>query len=72
MMFISIDVSSGTARLVAAAGTIRSACSRLVLVCQMSGGKGGKGGNLESLGNRALFDEGAKWRKLAETGGNSF
>ena len=33
----------------------------------MSGGKGAKGGNLESLGNRALFDDGAKRRK---PGGN--
>jgi hypothetical protein len=36
----------------------------------MSGGKGGKGGNLQSLGKRGLFDEGAKRRKPAETGGN--
>ena len=34
---------------------------------KMSGGKGGKGGNLESLGNRALFDDGANRRK---PGGN--
>src|SRR5258707_15888858 len=34
---------------------------------QMSGGKGGKGANLESLGNRALSEGGAKWRK---PGGN--
>jgi hypothetical protein len=33
----------------------------------MSGGKGGKGANLESLGNKALFEDGAKWRK---PGGN--
>jgi hypothetical protein len=33
----------------------------------MSGGNAGKGGNLESLGNRALFDDGAKRRK---PGGN--
>jgi hypothetical protein len=36
----------------------------------MSGGKGGKGGNLESLGNTGLSDDGAKRRKPAETGGN--
>ena len=36
----------------------------------MSGGKGGKGGNLQSLGNSGLFDDGATWRKPAETGGN--
>jgi hypothetical protein len=35
-----------------------------------TGGKGGKGGNLESLGNGALSDDGAKRRKPAETGGN--
>ena len=35
-----------------------------------SGGKGGKGGNLQSLGNSGLFDDGATWRKPAETGGN--
>jgi len=33
----------------------------------MSGGKGGKGGNPESLGDRALFAAGAKRRKPAET-----
>ena len=35
-----------------------------------TGGKGGKGGNLQSLGNSGLFDDGATWRKPAETGGN--
>ena len=35
-----------------------------------TGGKGGKGGNLESLGNGGLSDDGAKRRKPAETGGN--
>jgi hypothetical protein len=35
-----------------------------------SGGKGGKGGNLQSFGNNGLFDDGATWRKPAETGGN--
>jgi hypothetical protein len=35
-----------------------------------SGGKGGKGGNLQSLANSGLFDDGATWRKPAETGGN--
>jgi hypothetical protein len=34
MMFISIDASSGTARSVAAAGTIRAARRRLVHVCE--------------------------------------
>ena len=49
MMFISIDASSGTARLVAAAGTIRSDCRRLVHVRQISGGKGGKGVRLSEV-----------------------
>jgi hypothetical protein len=35
-----------------------------------SGGKGGKGGNLQSFGNNGLFDDGATRRKPAETGGN--
>ena len=35
-----------------------------------SGGKGGKGGNLQSFGNSGLFDDGATRRKPAETGGN--
>jgi Protein of unknown function (DUF3297) len=32
-----------------------------------SGGKGGKGGNLQSFGNNGLFDDGATRRKPAET-----
>jgi hypothetical protein len=72
MMFISSDSSTGAPRSGAAAGTTRTDCGRLVQDRQMSGGKGAKGGNLQSLGNRALFDDGAKRRKLAETGGNSF
>jgi hypothetical protein len=36
----------------------------------MSGGKGAKGGNLESLGNTGLADDAAKRRKPAEIGGN--
>ena len=32
-----------------------------------SGGKGGKGGNLQSFGNSGLFDDGATRRKPAET-----
>jgi hypothetical protein len=48
MIFITIDASSDTARSVAAAGTIRAACRRLVRDRQMSGGKGAKGGNLFS------------------------
>ena len=57
MMFITIDASE--------ACTTRPNCGRLVQNREMSGGKGAKGGNLESLGNRALFDDGAKRRKLA-------
>src|SRR6478609_9543190 len=45
MIFINIDAPSGAARSVAAAGTIRAACRRRVYGRQMSGGKGGKGGN---------------------------
>ena len=41
MIFISIDASSGAARSVAGAGTIRAACRRLVHGRQTSGGKGG-------------------------------
>ena len=36
----------------------------------MSGGKGVKGGNLDSLGNRGPPDDAAKRRKPPETGGN--
>ena len=73
MMFISIDDSPGTARLAAAAPT-RPARRRLVhgRQSQMSGGKGAKGGNLESLGNAGLADDVAKRRKPAETGGNCY
>ena len=39
---------------------------------QTMGGKGGKGGNLESLGYRSLSDDGAKGRKGPERVGNSF
>ena len=35
-----------------------------------TGGKGGKVGYLQPLGNSGLFDDGATWRKPAETGGN--
>ena len=67
MMFIRSDSSTGAPRSVAAAGTTRTDCGRLVQDRQMSGGKGAKGGNLQSLGNRALFDDGARRRK---PGGN--
>src|SRR6266851_5972649 len=39
---------------------------------QMIGGKGAKGGNLESPGKTGPADDVAKRRKPAETGGNSF
>ena len=38
----------------------------------MSGGKGGKGGNLKSAGKTGPADDAAKRRKPAETGGNPF
>src|SRR5437016_12535275 len=71
MMFIGIDASTGAARSAAAAKT-RTDGRRLVhgRQSQMSGGKGAKGGNLESLGNTSLADDVAKRRKPAETGGN--
>jgi hypothetical protein len=72
MMFISIDTSAGARRSAAAAAATRLDGRRLFHGHQMSGGKGAKGGNLESLGNRGLADAAAKRRKLAETGGNSF
>jgi hypothetical protein len=71
MMFIGIDSSAGAARS-AAAGTRRTDGPRLVHSRQRSGGKGAKGGNLESLGNTGLADDGAKRRKPGETGGNPF
>ena len=70
MMFISIDPSPGAARLAAAASATRTNCRRLVHGRQMSGGKGGKGGNLGAPEIRALADDGATRRKPAETGGN--
>ena len=72
MMFISIDASAGAARSAAAADTTRTDCRRLVHGRQMSGGKGAKGGNLESAGKTGPADDAAKRRKSAETGGNSF
>jgi hypothetical protein len=72
MVFISSDSSTGVPRSVAAAGRARPACRRLVQGREMSGGKGAKGGNLESLGNTGTADDVAKRRKPAETGGNSF
>jgi len=62
-MMFSIDSSTGVAT-----GTD---CRRLVHR-QMTGGKGGKGANLESFGNAGLADDVAQRRKPAETGGNPF
>ena len=70
MMFIGIDASTGTARSAATAGTTRTDRRRLVHGREMSGGKGAKGGNLESLGNTGPADDVATRRKPAETGGN--
>jgi hypothetical protein len=67
MMFISIDASTGAARSVAAAGTTRTDCGRLVHGRQMSGGKGAKGGNLESAGKTGPADDVAQRREPAET-----
>src|ERR1700730_19448195 len=72
MMFIGTDSTARAARSVAAAGTTRTDCRRLVRGRQMSGGKGAKGGNLESLGNTGPADDVATRRKPAETGGNLF
>src|SRR5216683_4414390 len=71
MMFISIDPSACAARSAAAADTTRTDCRRLVHGRQMSGGKGAKGGNLESAGKTGPADDVAKRLKPAETGGNS-
>src|SRR6267154_1368459 len=70
MMFISIDPSAGAARSAAATAATRLHCWRLFHGREMSGGKGAKGGNLESLGNTGPADDVATRRKPAETGGN--
>ena len=70
MMFIGIDASTGAARSAAAAATTRLDGRQLFHGREMSGGKGAKGGNLESLGNRGSADAAATRRKPAETGGN--
>ena len=74
MMFISIDSVEFqsneikcAARSAAAAGTTRTDCRRLVRGRQLTGGKGGKGGNLESAGKTGPADDVAKRRKPAET-----
>jgi hypothetical protein len=70
-MMFSIDSSTGAVRS-AAAGTTRTDCRRLVRGRQLTSGKGGKGGNLESAGKTGPADDVAKRRKPAETGGNPF
>jgi hypothetical protein len=73
-MFISIDsvefqsneIECAT-QSAAAASTTRADCRGLVHGRQMSGGKGAKGGNLESAGKTGLADGVATRRKLAET-----
>src|SRR6202040_2781457 len=70
MMLIGIDTSTGAARSAATAAAARLHCWRLFHGREMSGGKGAKGGNLESSGNRGPADDAAKRRKPAETGGN--
>jgi hypothetical protein len=72
MMFISSYSFTGAPRSGPPPATTRTDCGRLVQDRQMSGGNAGNAGNLQSLGNRALFDDGAKRRKPAEIGGNSF
>jgi hypothetical protein len=68
MMFIGIDPSTGAARSAVAAATTRPYGWRFIRGRQMSGGKGAKGGNLESLGNRGPADDVATRRNPAETG----
>jgi hypothetical protein len=71
MMFIGIDsVESneinGAARS-APPPVLRTPCRRRVHGRQTSGGKGAKGGNLQSLGNTGPADDVAQRRKPAET-----
>ena len=74
MMFISIhcvEFQSNEIKCAArsaAAGTTRTDCRLLFHGRRVSGGKGAKGGNLESLGNTGPGDDVAKRRKRAETG----
>src|SRR6266436_5725197 len=69
MMFIGVDDSLGAARSAAAVTTCLH-CWRPFHGREMNGGKGAKGGNLESLGNRSPAGAVATRRKPAETGGN--
>ena len=69
MMFIGID-DLLVAAPPAAAVTTCLHCWRPFHGREMSGGKGAKGGNLESLGNRSPAGAVATRRKPAETGGN--
>src|SRR5260370_20579545 len=65
MMFINIDASRATARLSSAAGMTHAAGSRLGHGRQMTGGKGGKAGNLTCGCTAHLLGETGK--SLAET-----
>jgi hypothetical protein len=72
MMFINGSRSTDPVRAVAALGTARTDCLRLFHgQAKTSGGNAGNAGNLQSLGNGPLFDDGGKRRKPAEIGGNS-
>jgi hypothetical protein len=71
-MFISIDASTGALRSVADAVQRTWTARPLVGGGEMSGGKGAKGGNLESAGKTGPADDVAQRRKPAETGGNPF
>jgi hypothetical protein len=72
MMFINGNSSTGPVRAVAAVGTARTNCLRLLHgQAKTSGGNARNAGNLQSLGNGPLFDDGGKRRKPAEIGGNS-
>ena len=71
-MFINGNSSTGPMRAGAAVGTARTDCLRLLHgQAKTSGGNAGNAGNLQSLGNGPLFDDGGKRRKPAEIGGNS-
>ena len=67
-MLLSISIDPRATRWPERSATHR----RLVRGREKTGGKGGKGGKFESLGNSGLSDDGAKWRKAAESGGKFF
>src|SRR5260370_5644934 len=70
VMGMGVGAARGGGGWGAAAATRRTDGRRLVYGREMSGGKGAKGGNLESLGNTGPADDVATRRKPAETGGN--